>query len=250
MKNFILFFIYIMCTAFIVLSCSKDNNSGNLDSGDTGTSGSLARFTIYGDYLYTVDHSTLKTYSLSNPQKPELVSAVTVGWDIETIYPYDGNLFIGSMNAMYIFSLEDPSKPKEKGVASHLRACDPVVAYNDYSYVTVRSNATCGGTINALLVYDVKEQNKPIQIGNVSLKEPHGLGIRANTLYVCDGSFGLKVFDISNPKSPAELTCREGYKFLDCIPYNDMLICMVSKGMVIYDISNPNSPEFVTATIQ
>lgn len=248
MRRLLYSLMILMGAGLLTVSCSKENSVGN--EGGTGTGGSLARFTIYDGYLYTVDDTVLKTYSLSDPETPELVSAVNIGWDIETIYPYQGNLFIGSMNAMYIFSLEDPAKPERKGMASHVRACDPVVAADGFAYVTVRSGTTCGGTTNALLVYDVQVLEKPRLLQTVNLQQPQGLAIQEDILYVCDGNAGLKLFDVSEPKSPAPLTTRDGYLFRDCIVYGDILFCMVDKGMVIYDITQPRNPVFVIEIVQ
>lgn len=248
MKRYILWIFAISASSFL-FSCSKDNSAADSGGEYTDTGGSLARFTIYGEYLYTVDHQVLKTYSLADPEKPALISAVNIGWAIETIYPYEGSLFIGSRDAMYIYNLTDPGKPKQAGMVSHVRACDPVVADDDYAYVTVRAGTSCGGMESALLVYDAINPDRMKQIASIPLEEPYGLGIKGNTLYICDGNAGLKVFDVSDPKSPAVLTSRDGYKFRDCIPYNDILVCMVSRGLVIYDISNPNNPVFVAEII-
>ncbi len=249
-KNTITYLTVILTAALLLGACSKDNNSGAPADSGAGTGGSLARFTIYGEYLYTVDREVLKTYSLADPELPELRSSISVGMDIETIYPYGGNLFIGSMDALYIYSLENPAKPEKQAMASHLRACDPVVAKGNYAYVTVRSGSTCGGLLDALLVFDVTDLKQPTQLSQVALTNPYGLGIKGNTLYICDGGAGLKVFDVSDPAAPASLTYREGYTFKDCIPHNDILVCMVDQGLVIYDISQANNPIFVTEVTQ
>ncbi len=246
LRNLIKPFVSAFAVAMIMAACGKDGDSGAPTGDGTGTGGSLARFTIYGEYLYTVDRQVLKTFSLSDPELPELLGSTNIGMDIETIYPYNGNLFIGSMEAMYIYSLADPANPLREAMATHTRACDPVVANGNHAYVTVRSGTDCGGPLNALLVFDVSNLKQPVQLSQLPLTNPHGLGITGNTLYVCDGAAGLKVFDVTDPKSPASLTHREGYTFKDCIPHGDILVCMVEQGLVIYDITNPNNPVFVT----
>lgn len=243
-----IFIVIAIVSVFAFFSCAKDGSSSS-ESASVGTGGSLARFTIYGDYLYTVDHAILKTFSLEDPQNPKLLSAQNVGWDIETIYPYDGKLFIGSMEAMFIYSLDTPDKPSRAGSATHVRACDPVVALDDHAYVTVRAGTSCGGTVNALLVYDVATGTYPYQIAQVDLQSPYGLGIKENTLFVCDGKSGLKVFDVSDPASPALLTSRGDYFFKDCIVYGEVLICMVQGGMLLYDITELNNPKLIDKVI-
>ena len=55
----------------------------------------MARFTIVGDCLYTVDHTTLKVVDITNPAHPGAMpfKDVELGFDIETIFCYDDMLF-------------------------------------------------------------------------------------------------------------------------------------------------------------
>ena len=97
----------------------------------TGKGGSTARFTINGNYLYTVDKSTLKCYNISTADDPTLKSTSEVGFEIETIYSFRDKLFIGSTSVVHIFSIADPEYPKKLSTAISpevLRRCDPVVA--------------------------------------------------------------------------------------------------------------------------
>jgi hypothetical protein len=55
MKTYILILL-----AVITFSCVSDSDSGlSQNANEVGQSGSLARFTTYNDYLYTVDNSKL-----------------------------------------------------------------------------------------------------------------------------------------------------------------------------------------------
>lgn len=249
MKKIIYTFLLAAGAIFTFSACSKvDNNAPGMG---TGTGGSLARFTIYGNYLYIVDGTFLKTFNISNPKSTVLVSSVEVGFGIETIYPYNGNLFIGSATAMYIYSLGNPEQPRAEGLASHVRACDPVVAKGNRAYVTVRSTnngSPCGGNVDALMIYDILDIQNPATISTVPMKNPHGLGISENTLYVCDGENGLKVLNVSNAGNPTLVKTIGEYNYYDVIPYNEVLICMVEGGMVIYDIATRENPVFVAKT--
>ena len=100
-----------------LLSCdsSSDFSFGGNVSGDvqmsgessgTGIGGSMARFTIKGDYLYTVDSYDLKTFDIKDKVNPMITSEVNLGWGIETIFPYGENLFIGAQSGMHIYGLE------------------------------------------------------------------------------------------------------------------------------------------------
>ncbi len=249
MKQIIYTFLLAAGVVFTFGACSKVDS--NLPGPGTGTGGSLARFTIYGDYLYVVDGTSLKTFNISNPKNTVQVSAMEIGSGIETIYPYEGNLFIGSATAMYIYSLDNPAQPRAEGIASHVRACDPVVAKDSIAYVTVRSTTNgspCGGNIDALIIYNISDLRNPVTIRTVPLQNPHGLGIIENTLYVCDGTSGLKIFDVNTTINQDLVKTISGFNFYDVIPYNDMLICMVEGGMAIYDITERENPVFVAKT--
>lgn len=246
MKNTIHKILLILFACFSIWSitgCNKDNSGLNDNIGNTGKGGSLARFIINGAYMYVVDNATLKTFSLSDPKNPSLVNSIQIGFNIETIYAFKDNLFIGSQDAMYIYNIQNPSQPTYKSTSSHLRACDPVVADDNYAYVTVRSSnngSPCGGTANALMVYDVTNISYPVLINELQLSNPHGLGLKNNILYVCDDINGLRILDISDPKNiQFKYTIKNNYAYQDVIIDANYMYCMLTNGFIIYDISKP-----------
>lgn len=237
--------ILLACLSVVILlsfsGCSKEDSAS---AGDniSGVGGSLARFTIAGNYMYVVDAGNLYSFDISTSQNPRQVAVTNVGFNVETIYPFKDKLFIGSQDAMYIYSLTDPAKPSRLGVASHLRACDPVVANDSVAYVTVRTGSTCGGNINALNVYDVRDPLNPFIQSSINLGNPRGLALKGDVLYLCDDIGGLLVMGLDNPYEPFELKRFTGDKYFDVIALDDVLICMIEGGMLIYDIENPFSP--------
>jgi hypothetical protein len=230
-------------------ACSKDNKSTGSTGEPSGQGGSLARYTIAQGYLYMVDAQELKAFSLANPTDPQLTRTISVGQNIETIFSFQDKLFIGSQQAMYIYSIVNPSSPQLLGEASHVRACDPVIANDSIAYVTVRSGTNCGGITNALYVYNVENVLNPVQRNVVPLSGPYGLGMRGNRLYVCDGGDGLQVYNITNPIYPFEIKKVSGI-FYDVIvdDADDLLFCMIQGGVAIYDISNDNMTRLATIT--
>ena len=85
--------------------------AGATGKTNTGTGGSLARFMVYDDFLYTVDNYSLRLFIVSTPSNPSMVKEMYVGWNIETLFPYENKLFLGSTTGMYIYSLADPANP-------------------------------------------------------------------------------------------------------------------------------------------
>jgi hypothetical protein len=241
MKKYIPYLLNTLLLTLIItlfFSCNKSSNESSFGP-DTGTGGSLARFTIAQGCLYVVDNQNLNTFSLANPANPVSVNAIQVGFNIETIFAWKDKLFIGSQSAMYIYSIANPSTPRYLGEASHVRACDPVVANDSVAYVTVRSSSSCGGNINSLFVYDFRDALNPVQMDEIGLTNPQGLGLQGNTLFVCDNQNGLVVYSLEyNYYKPQRVAVIEGETFYDCIPDGNMLICMIEGGTAIYDISD------------
>lgn len=233
-------YLLLLIAALFFAGCSKDDANKSAAGGDVGQGGSLARFTIASNHLYMVDQQTLYTYTLTDPSHPQAKGTVNIGIsNIETIYAFKDKLFIGSDNAMYIYSIADADNPTRLGMASHVRACDPVVANDSIAYVTVRTGTTCGGNTNALLVYNIRNILNPTQQNVVPLSNPHGLGIKGNRLYVCNGADGLKTYNLTNPLQPSLIKTTFGETYYDVIVDNDILIAMVEGGTALYQI-NPN----------
>src|SRR4030095_10451618 len=108
--------LYHLIVIFILsalISCTKESALTN--GASTGAGGSTARFAIAGNYLYVVDNLSLKAFDLSSNTTPVYKSKTEIGINIETIFPYQDKLFIGSSSTMYVYSLSDPSRPTQLG---------------------------------------------------------------------------------------------------------------------------------------
>lgn len=241
-------FSYIL--VLFLFGCDKTSDNSAAVAPSNGVGGSLARFTIVGNYLYTVDKENLKVFDISTPSQPVFKRSISVGFEIETIFPFKDKLFIGSTSVIHIFNIDDPANPQKLSEAispTVMRRCDPVVAKDSVAYATLRTNGPCGGTVSVLAVYNIKDVKNPVQVGSAQVGEPYGLGYSGNTLYVCDKFQGLIIYDISNPYNPVRVK-NIGIgtaDFVDVIPYNNLLICWVHNGMHLYDISSPQNPTLI-----
>lgn len=241
--------LFLFSIALVLYGCDKVAVSDSAHYGGSGTGGSMARFTIVGNYLYTVDRTDLKVFDIGDPAAPVFKQTVPVGFEIETIYPFKDRLFIGSTSVVHIFSIADPARPQKLSEAISpqvLRRCDPVVAKDNVAYATLRANGPCGGTGSILAVYDITNIAAPVQRATFPLSEPYGLGYAGNVLYVCDKSRGLLVLDISQPFNPQFLTEKRDGDYIDVIPFGNLLICWVANGMLLYDITDNKNPQLLT----
>lgn len=219
-----------------------ENGSNQPSSvGKIGKGGSMARFTLYQNYLYSVDISNLQTFDISNPENPKPWAKVNVGWNIETIFPYGDKLFIGSQTGMFIYDASVPWNPTYLGQFQHVRGCDPVVVEGKYAYVTIREGTRCPGNQNQLDILDISNLMKPILLKTYPMQQPAGLGVDGNILIICDGMAGLKVFDVHDPFNIQLLNWQSGIQTYDVIMLNKYAIMIGSDGLFQYDYSDPKN---------
>jgi hypothetical protein len=220
------------------------NQTGTFTNATSpGLGGSLARFTIVGEHLYTVTERELLHFSLANPADPNPMSRSDVGFGIETIFPYQENLFIGSQTGMFIYSLADPNSPEYLSEFQHARNCDPVVVEDDRAYVTLRSGNGCPGSQNLLHVVDISNLRSPNLVASHNFFNPHGLGISNDVLFICDGTAGLKVFDASSDQDILNnmLASYPNIQATDVIPLPGILLMIGEDGFYQYDYSDLNN---------
>jgi hypothetical protein len=160
--------------------------------------GSMAAFLVVGDYLYTVETNKLHVFSLVGSQTAQIVNSIDLGWGVETIFASEGKLFLGTMNGMRIFSLQNPQNPTFLGEYSHPIACDPVVVKGNTAFITTRSGNICGNAANQLDVVDIANPRQPRLLRTYPMLNPHGLAIEGNKLFICEGKYGFKQFDASS----------------------------------------------------
>ena len=237
--------ILIMYSLFTV-SCTKDSGSNANSSGSsqTGQNGSLSRFVIVNNYLYTISNDALSAYNISNAATPVYKSIVNVGFSIQTLFAYKDKLFIGSNTDMYIYSLANPEAPTKLATVTYfVRGKDPVVANDTVAYSTVRNQF--GGVLNC---FNIKNISDPFIVNTFPMINPYGLGIKNTALYVCEADSGIKVFNIANAYAPVlSKTLRFNETAYDVIVAGNILVCYIKSGIAFFDIANAISPVFISS---
>lgn len=203
-----------------------------------GISGSMARFTLLNNYLYTVADNNLNVFDIAQPQNPVFTNRQTLGWQIETIFPFKEKLFIGSQTGVYVFSTANPAQPALLSMFGHISICDPVIADDNFAYVTLHDGTICHGTLNQLDVLDISNITSPRYIKTYPLTSPHGLSKDGNTLFICDGVAGLKVFDAEDVNNIKLLQTIDGINAYDVIAFNHNAIVVTTNGLYQYNYTN------------
>ncbi len=228
MKRILVFIVFVL----FILGCGKE-----ISQSGTGKGGSLARFAILGDYLYTVDDRGLNVFNIGTYTNPVKVNDVPVGFRIETLFAYKNYLYIGSQDGMFIYDASNAEYPKRLASVRHFTACDPVVADDKYAYVTLHSGSNCRGTTNLLEVYDIKDVTNPVLVSRRNLVKPIGLALYGNYLFVCDDE--VKIFDVTEPKN-AKLVHSINKSTFDIILYNSVIILVGKNGVYQYSLDSSN----------
>lgn len=219
-----------------------DLTSGGMESaanpGGAGIGGSTARFTVWDNHLYTLEPWELGVFSLSG--EPVHLRDIRLNRFSETLFPTDGRLFIGTTTGMLIYDLGNPGDPAFISDYDHWNSCDPVVVQGDKAFVTLSTGRTCGGNQNVLQIVDLSNINNPTQIHSFDMTNPKGLGVDGETLFLCDGPDGLKVFDKTDLSDiPAnQISHFPGITSADVIPLNGTLLMTSQEGIFQYDYTD------------
>ena len=94
--------------------------------------------------------------------------------------------------------------------------------------------------IGEFKVIDISNPRNPSLVRSFSMTNPHGLGIENGTLFIADGSAGLRIFDASNPEEAGknEIAHLQGMDGYDVILNEGLLIMVGKDGIAQYDYNN------------
>ena len=235
-------------------SSSSQANAGNTKSA--GVSGSMARFTIVDNYLYTVGTSSLSALNITNTNDLVVENTKSIGWNIETIYPLKNKLFIGGQTGMFIYDITNAADPVFNGSFSHACFKDPVIADDKYAYVTLRSmgeQGSCWGGLapqrNELDIVDITSLSAPALVKIYDMAEPKGLSKDGNHLFICDGKGGLKVYNAADVLNLTLIKQIKNITPFDVIVQDGIAIVVADEGIFQYDYSSINNIKLLSKIV-
>jgi hypothetical protein len=225
---------------FYALAAAAASSSSTGQSG-TGTAGSEAVMTLVGDYLYAIpEEHTVGAVNIADSTNPTAVLSQAFGYDLETIFPIQGNLLVGSKEGVFVYSISNPAQLAEVGEFKHGTACDPVIANSAYAYVTLRSGSQCGGAANELDVLNAQDISNAAQIASYPMTSPTGLCLDGALLFVCDSTV-VRVFDASNPTNLQQLSAVPVNSPSDVIAGNHVMLVVAADGLYQFDYTDPGN---------
>lgn len=210
---------------------------------EVSTAGSMTRFLPIDRYLYTINFNELVLFSIGDNYQPSRFARLDTGTQAETLFQLNNLLFVGSTTGMLMYDVTSPSNPNYLNSIEHFRSCDPVVADENYAYVTLRGGTNCFTETNELQIIDIRTPEELSVVARQVMFNPHGLAIHEDYLLVCDGTAGLKVVDVSNREQP-EILSTDNIPFAYDIIVDFPSALVVGEG-VLYQYDLSNLPEIV-----
>ena len=97
--------------------------------------------------------------------------------------------------------------------------------------------------LNQLDIIDISNVLSPKLIKTHPMDNPHGLSVRNSILYLCEGDFGLKIFNVEDSENIKQLAHDRNTVSYDVISLPNNTLLMIGKeGFIQYDVTNPSSP--------
>ncbi len=235
--------ILFIAASLLALGCAdssspsprSETSANTQGGGGTGKAGSLARFAVTQTHLYIVNDHKLFTYSLQDPANPQLASTVNINAVVETIFPMNEYLLLGTRSGMEIYTIGTPSTPAYVSRYNHIVSCDPVVAQNGFAFSTLRTGTTCNRGDNRLDIINIENIKNPELIGTFSYTNPKGLGLSGNFLYICDDS-QIKGLNVTSPYFPVLLPSTPLEGCYDIIGDESSLIVAAIGGVSQFNV--------------
>jgi hypothetical protein len=202
--------------------------------------GTVNRITHHKEHLYVLGRYDLTVIS-DHSSFEQVRQLKNIGEEMETIFPFKENLFIGSRASMEIFSIDNPEHPVHKFRFEHATSCDPVLPYKNAAYISLRTAdfSPCPGNTNAVIVLDIQNFNNPKETEEISMRSPYGMAVINNLLYVGEGENGLSIYDATDPLHPTKALYDASIKAYDIIEHptrHDILLIAGPNGLDQYQI--------------
>ena len=207
-----------------------------------GAIGAVNRIAWMNDHVYAIGLNKMTVFE-DAPSGLSFIQDFSAGWQMETIYPHDDYLYVGTRNSMTVFDATVPSNPQYVSEFWHATSCDPVFPCGEVAYVTLRTGdeAMCPGDVNALVTLDINDPSIPQFVNEIEMESPFGLTMNENLLYVAEGEHGMKIFDATDKFNLAMIHHDESMAVYDIMPhpvYEDYILTTGPDGINQYQTSS------------
>ena len=236
------------CAGCVYATSNTQLNNTTTAPSPSGTAGSMARFAAVNNYMYAVTTSSLNVIDITSTANPLFVQRKNIGWGIETIFPYNNKLYIGAGSSMSVYDLQDPVNPQQSLWSGHWCSHDPIVADDNYAYVTLHAANFCGSQINELDIYSLTGAGNQPPLKTYPLTNPQGLSKDGNLLFVCDN--GLKIYDATNVKDLKLLKHLQDLTTYDVIAFGGIAYTVAKEGLFQYNYTDSQNIHLLSKIVK
>ncbi|MEA3228372.1 MAG: hypothetical protein U9P38_04785 [Campylobacterota bacterium] len=237
----------MLLLSFLFFGCGEGGESSSSLDSTSGISGSKTKFKISGDYIYTVNGDTISILDIADASNPIPITRNTIPHHIDTIAMYENYLYVGSSNQIYVYDKTDPTNLEDPIMFNDAQSCNPIAVANGLAYVLFNIDSTCGFSSRSKLdVIDIRDISSPKLIKTEPMWSPTAVGIDNNKLFVCEGTKGIKVFDINQTENNNTISVElnrvdakaEEINCYDLIADQNNLIISDSENILQFDYSS------------
>jgi len=163
-------------------------------------SNTIYNFEFVGNYAYVTTYSGCFIIDISVPANMSVVAKIS---NVEAEYmQVNGNyVYLFDYGSIFVYDVSKPTEPELLGVYPYT----PSGYYARSSVIDPSGNYMYIGTGSDISVYDVSDPTKVIfikQFETAYSNACYGLAIKDNKLYASKYSYGLVMYDISDPANP------------------------------------------------
>ncbi|MEO6685495.1 MAG: hypothetical protein ABIN24_06000, partial [Dyadobacter sp.] len=204
----------------------------------------LSRFAIQDKFLYSAtDFTTVEIFNLMNFTKPDPLNTIKVSPLPLSIFTHQDKLFISSFDGFIVYDNSTPDFPKKISAFPQGTSCDKTVIQNNIAYLITTIGSYCGNEAKKLDLIDISDSSLPKLIKSYPMISTSGLALDYPTIYICEGTNGFKVFDVSDKMTVDQhlLTYTNDLKANDVILSGKIVIVNAEDGIYQFDGTDPKN---------
>lgn len=204
----------------------------------------ITRFAVQDELLYSAaDFVTVEIFNLANFVRPDPVNTIKIPPFPFSMFTHQNKLFISSMDGFVVYDNSTPDFPKRISAFPKGTSCDKTVIQNDIAYLINTTGTYCGYEAKKLDLIDISNASDPTLIKSYAMTSTSSLALDFPTLYICEGTNGFKVFDVSDQMAVDQhlLIFNKELKANDVILSGKIVIVNAEDGIYQFDGSDPKS---------
>ena len=193
-----------------------------------------------GSYAYLATRgSGLRVLDLSNILAPRLAANYQAGVSYQDVVVDGDVLYLGRGDHLEVLAVDDPANPRYLGLVELPEAVQALEPCGQYL-------AVADGT-GGLLMVTVRGVNPVNYLGDYSpASSIRDLSIDGSRLAIVDPSFGLKLYDVTDPGIPRQLSTYSAGPQPNAVASAESMIYIGDNhGLTVLDASDPSTPQRV-----